>query len=410
MHSIIRPRARGITWLLTLVYFGSYLMRINFAVMIVKICADLSLPETKLGIILACLTVAYGVGQVISGFLGDRIPPIRMVTLGLMVAAVCNAAMYVPTSVPVMAVIWTINGLAHSLLWPPIIRLLSVYVTNEEYGYANVRISWGSSFGTIFLYLVCPLLLTFLHWRTIILLCAVGGACILLAWILLSRRLFDTPVREAPTISRGSSTDRKKLPPAFLLPVVLTMLAILCQGILRDGVTNWMPSYMCEAFSLPEEQAILSTIILAVFSVVSFAFFSFINERLFHDELRCAFSTFLFATLSAAALYFLNFVVSSVLLSMLLMALVVGCMHGINLMLIAFVPRRFVRYGRVSTISGVFNSCTYLGASISNVLFAAIAAAGSWSDTVLVWVIVAGVGALLCLAALPLWKRFSRDQ
>lgn len=410
MRKEIRPRARAITWMLTLVYFGSYLMRINFAVMIVKICADLSLPETDLGIVLACLTVAYGAGQIASGFLGDRIPPTRMVTLGLLVAVVCNAAMYIPSPVPVMAAIWTVNGLAHSLLWPPIIRLLSVYITDEEYGYANVRISWGSSFGTIFLYLVCPFLLSFLHWRTIILLCAAGGALILLAWVVFSRHLFDTPVREAPMLSRESVAERKKLPPSFFLPVVLTMLAILCQGILRDGVTNWMPSYMCEAFSLPEEQAILSTVILAVFSVVSFAFFSFINERVFRNELRCAFYTFLFATLSAATLYFLNFAVSSVILSMLLMALVVGCMHGINLMLIAFVPRRFVRYGRVSTVSGVFNSCTYLGASVSNVLFAAIAAAGSWSDTVLVWVIVAGIGAILCFLSLPLWRRFYRAE
>ena len=410
MRKEIRSRARGITWLLTLVYFGSYLMRINFAVMIVKICSDLALPETDLGIILACLTVAYGAGQIISGFLGDRISPTRMVTLGLFVAVICNAAMYIPAPVPVMAVVWAINGLAHAMLWPPIIRLLSVYITEEEYGYANVRISWGSSFSTIFLYLVCPLLLTFLHWRTIILLCAFGGTLILLTWAILSRRLFDTPVREAPDLSCTNVAERKKLPPTFLLPVLLTMLAILCQGILRDGVTNWMPSYMCEAFSLPEEQAILSTVILAVFSVVSFAFFSFINERLFRNELRCAFFTFLFATLSAALLYLFNFVVSSVFLSMLLMALVVGCMHGINLMLIAFVPRRFVPYGRVSTMSGVFNSCTYLGASISNILFAAIAAAGSWSDTVLVWVIVAGIGAFLCLASLPLWKRFLLDQ
>lgn len=410
MHTSIRPRARAITWLLTLVYFGSYLMRINFAVMIVKICADMALPETELGVILAGLTVAYGVGQLISGFLGDRVSPTRMVTLGLLVAVVCNVAMYFSHSIPMMAAVWTVNGLAHSLLWPPIIRLLSVYITDGEYGYANVRISWGSSFGTIFLYLACPLFLTFMHWRSVMLLCAAGGLFILLLWIAYSPRLFDTPVKAAPDATQKQATTRKKLPRSVLLPVVFIMLAILCQGILRDGVTNWMPSYMCEAFALPEEQAILSTVILAVFSVISFAFFSFVNERFFHNELRCAMTTFLFATASAAALCFLNFAFSSVFLSMLLMALVVGCMHGINLMLIAFVPRRFVPYGRVSTFSGMFNSCTYLGASISNILFAAIAAASSWSDTVLVWVIVAAVGFLLCLLALPLWHRFCRED
>ncbi|MBQ8174812.1 MAG: MFS transporter [Clostridia bacterium] len=409
MEKRICPRARAITWMLTLVYFASYLLRINFAVMIVKICSDMSLAETDLAIVLTGLTVAYGGGQLISGLLGDRLKPTFLITLGLVIAVLCNVAMFFAPTVPIMTVVWTVNGFAHSLFWPPIIRLLSTYITDAEYGYANVRISWGSSFGTIFLYLACPLLLTVMPWRTVILCCAGGGAVILVLWLVLSSRLFDTPVRETPVKKEGREA-RKPLPHSVILPVALIMLAILCQGMLRDGVTNWMPSYMSEAFGLPEEQAILSTVILAVFSVVSFAFFSFVNERLFHDELSCAATTFVAAAIASAVLFGLNFLVSSAAMSMLLMALVVGCMHGINLMLIAYVPRRFIPYNRVSTFSGMLNSCTYVGASISNICFAAIAAAKGWSATVLVWVAVAAIGALLCFAALPLWRHFYRGE
>ena len=406
----IRPRARAITWMLTLVYFASYLMRINFAVMIVKICSDMALSETDLAIVLTALTVAYGGGQLISGLLGDRIKPTLLISLGLVTAVFCNALMFFAPTVPIMTAVWAVNGFAHSLLWPPIIHLLSTYITDGEYGYANVRISWGSSFGTIFLYLACPLLLTFLHWRTVILCCACGGAAVLVLWLLLSRRLFDTPVRDVAPVAAGKREVGKPLPRSVVLPILLIMLAILCQGMLRDGVTNWMPSYMCEAFSLSEEQAILSTVILAIFSVISFAFFSFVNERLFREELACAGSAFAFATIAAALLFALNFVVSSALISMLLMALVVGCMHGVNLMLIAYVPRRFIPYNRVSTFSGMLNSCTYIGASLSNVAFAAIAAAKGWEATVLVWVAVAALGTLLCFVALPLWRRFYRGK
>ena len=169
-----RPKAVKFAWIGLLIYFASYLMRINFAVMMAKIIEDMQVEKSALAIVVTCLTVTYGAGQVISGFLGDKISPRLMVIAGLFLAAACNVALVFATSIPVMAVIWGVNGIAHSMLWPPIVRMMSTYLTEEEYGYAAVRVSWGSSFATILLYLVAPLLLNVMHWRIVILLCAVG--------------------------------------------------------------------------------------------------------------------------------------------------------------------------------------------------------------------------------------------
>ena len=153
MKNQIRKRAKVIAWMCTLVYFASYIMRINFAVMMVKICADMNADKTDLAVVVTGLTVAYGVGQVISGLIGDRVKPQNMLTAGLSLAAICNIAMFFCSSIPLMTVVWSVNGFAHSMLWPPIVRLMSAYLTDEEYGYSAVRVSWGSSFATILLYI-----------------------------------------------------------------------------------------------------------------------------------------------------------------------------------------------------------------------------------------------------------------
>lgn len=409
MKEHISSRVRRIAYLLTLVYFGSYLMRINFTVMMVRICSDMSLTKTALAVVITGLTVSYGFGQLVSGFVGDRISPAVMISSGLGIAAVCNILMCFGTGIPYMTAVWTVNGFAHAMLWPPIVRLMSTYLSEKEYSYAMVRVSWGSSFATIFLYLGCPILLNYLNWRPIIFICAVGGTLILTLWITFYKKLFSAEYR----VGESKKDDKKEadlpLPKFVFLPIVLIMLGIICQGVLRDGVTNWMPSYLLETFGLSEEQSIVSTVILAVFSIVSFGVFSFINDKIFKDEVLSASAIFVMSAVCSGVLYVANTAFSaSVPVSMILMALIVAFMHGINIMLIGHVPKRFVKHGKVATFSGVLNSCTYIGASLSTYAFASIAETKGWNATILTWIFVSAVGTVFCFLALPMWRKFRR--
>ena len=411
MKQQIRKRARVIAWMCTLVYFASYLMRINFSVMMVKICSDMQVAKTDLAIVVTGLTVAYGVGQIISGMMGDKIKPQLLLSIGLSLAATCNIVMFFCHNTTVMTAVWCVNGFAHSMLWPPIVRLMSTYLTDEEYGYSAVRVSWGSSFATILLYLICPLLLYVFHWRVIMLLCAIAGLGIMVTWTLVNPHILTEPMISSR--STGKKTESvgqgQPLPRFVYLPVALIMLGIILQGILRDGVTDWMPSYLLETFGLPEESAIIATVDLALFSVVSFAVFDLLHRKLFQNEVFCSAVIFAGAAVCAALLYLLNILSASVAISMLLMAMIVACMHGINLMLITVVPKRFVKSGKVSTYSGILNACTYVGASISIYGFAALAERFGWNFTILTWVLVSLAGLAVCLIAAPLWKKFRRE-
>ena len=410
MKSTIAPRTKKIAYFLAAVYFTSYCMRINLAVMLVKICSEMQVEKSALAIVITGLTVAYGTGQVISGFLGDRIKPRHIIPAGLSLAVLCNVGIFFSSTIPSMTLIWSINGFAHALLWPPIVRLMSTHLTAEDYSFAAVRVNQGSSIATIALYLFCPLLLGVMEWRTIMLLCAAWGAVMIVLWFVLYPRVFtktDAHVEKAE--SPATAPEQKVLPiPLYIFgAIALIMPGIMMQGMLRDGVTNWMPSFLLETFGLSEENSIVSTVILAIFTMISYSAFSALQKRFFRNEVACAAAIFGGSAIVCAALFAVNLLAPTAALvpSLILMALTVAAMHGVNLMLIAIVPRRFVVFGKVSTYSGILNASTYVGAAISTYGFAALAETFDWNFTILTWVAISLVGATLCFFAARIWQK-----
>lgn len=410
MSSKVSQSTKKIAYLLAVVYFTSYCMRVNLAVMLVKICSEMQVEKSALAIVITGLTVAYGTGQIISGFLGDRVKPRHIIPAGLALAVLCNVGIFFASTIPVMTVIWSVNGFAHALLWPPIVRLMSTHLSAEDYSFAAVRVNQGSSVATIALYLFCPLLLGVMEWRTIMLLCAAWGAVMIVLWFILYPRVFKkADVREEKADSTTPVPEQKALPvPLYIFgALAMIMPGIMMQGMLRDGVTNWMPSFLLETFGLSEENSIVSTVILAIFTMISYSAFSALQKRFFKNEVSCAAAILGGSALVCGALFLVNaFLPEAALLpSLILMALTVAAMHGVNLMLIAIVPRRFVPFGKVSTYSGILNACTYVGAAISTYGFAALAETFDWNFTILTWVAISLVGAALCFFAARIWQR-----
>lgn len=417
-HSI-SGKAKKITWLLAMVYFASYLMRKNFSVMFSAITAA-GYDEVALGVVGTALTISYGAGQIVNGILGDKIKPQSMLTCGLLLAASCNFLMSFCTSITWMAVVWFVNGFAHAMLWPPIVRLMAMHMNDVEYGYAAVRISAASSIATILLYLLSPLLLKVLEWNNVILCIGFAGVAISVAWILLNPRLFKQPVVDLPAaneeVKQEEEPQAKKavpLPHMVWLPIVLIFVGIVLQGALRDGVGDWMPTFMADAFQLDPENAIITGVVPAVFSIISFSAFDWLHRKLLRNEVNCAGAIFVGAAiLSLILLVFNRFVASgwvSAIISALLIGLLVACMHGINLMLITVVPKRFIKSGKVSTFSGLLNAATYVGAAIALPLFPALKNHFSWSVTIAVWAIISALGAAVCFIVVPMWKRFRKE-
>ena len=171
--------------------------------------------------------------------------------------------------------------------------------------------------------------------------------------------------------------------------------------MLRDGVTTWMPTYIDEVYHLGDT-AILSGVILPIFSILCISATSWLYKKI-PNPVTC--SSIMFG-IGAVASVVLVFVPSNnAVMSMILMAVLTGAMHGVNFMLICMVPPVFNKTGKVSFVSGLLNSCTYVGSAIFTYGIAVLSENAGWSFTLITWLVIAGLGAIICLLCFKPWNK-----
>ena len=399
-----------LTFLCAAVYFVSYVSRINLGAVLVEVVNGGFADKKTAALALTVCSVTYGAGQLISGYLGDKFKPQNIIFIGFFITAAMNISVGALSKGGALVILWAINGFAQALMWPPLVKILSSRLSDEAYKKAVVKVSWGSSMGTIAVYLLAPVIIKFLSVKLVFIVSGALAVCMAFIWKLVYEKY--KPFSADAIVSNGTKTDEKgNVPTAKFNGFVVTLLvsvmfAIVLQGALRDGVTNWTPSYISDMFKLDSSVSILTGVVLPVFSILSFSVTSFINRKIIKNEIVCAGAVFAIGAISATLLVLLGD--RNVILSLLLLALLVGCMHGVNLILVCMVPAKFTKFGKVSFISGLINSSTYLGAAISTYGIAIFTDEFGWTKTIILWSVVAYVGALVCILLGRKWNKFKK--
>ena len=303
--------------------------------------------------------ITYGAGQLVSGVLGDHISPKKLIFLGLSLTVLMNLCIPFCRNPYQMLVVWCFNGFAQSFLWPPLI--------------------------------------SFCGWRTVFFFSAICGIIMILVW---NRYCEDAPVISIENASIQGSSQKN----SFLSPLLLyIMLTIVLQGMLRDGVTTWMPSYISETYHLSHAAAILTGVLLPLFGLLCIQSASTLYIRKFSNPLSCAGVFFFTGTLFSLSLFCSTG--KNAAFSVFFSALLTGCMHGVNLIQVCMIPPFFKKQGNVSTVSGVLNSCTYIGSATSTYGIAVLSDRIGWSSTLLIWVLLTFAGTLICIACARPWRK-----
>jgi len=388
-----------LAFLFAVTYMISYMTRINYGAIISEMESETKISRSLLSMALTGSFITYGVGQIVSGIIGDRFSPKRLITCGLLVTTVMNLLIPLSQNAYFMLTVWCINGFAQSLMWPPMVRMMTELLSEDDYKRTAAKVSWGSNCGTIAVYLISPLLITLLGWKSVFVFSAVCGAVMMIFWNKFSP---DTKIT-------CTSSPSEKTKTYFISPIMLCIAAaIILQGMLRDGVTTWMPSYISETYNLSSSLSILTGVILPVFGILCIQAATKLYITKLKNPLVCAGAFFGLGAVSAFTLYWLTGINATV--SVLFSAILTGCMHGVNLILICMIPPFFKSRGNVSTVSGVLNSCTYIGSAVSTYGIAVLSENVGWSFTLLIWLIIAAVGAVLCFASAKPWIKYNRSR
>lgn len=390
-----------------MVYFSSYVTRINFGAVVVEFIRAEGVDKSAASVIPTVLFVTYGAGQLLSGYLGDRISPVKLIFVGLLVAAFANLTLpLVSPNILVMAVVWGINGLAQAFMWPPLVKILTGALTASDYARIVPSVSVSSGSATVAIYLFAPVIIGVSGWKLVFVITAGVAVAAAVAWLLISGRLLrnvDFGMVSGKPRKAEKPEEKTELDKALwkLLPIAL--LAICVQGMLRDGISTWMPTFMSETFQMESTVSILTGVALPVMHMLV----SLITYRVLMAMKRDVFAAIaaFFALATVLALSLRLFGTGTMVMALVLMALLNGAVHGINSLQTCYLPSTFSNKGNMSFLAGFLNSATYVGSALSTYLFAVISEKHGWNATIISWIVFAAVGLLLTVSCIMTLRR-----
>ena len=92
-------------WLCAITYIIALFGRMSYSAVMVALIANGSMDEAQAGLIGTALFVVYGVSQIFSGLIGDRISPKKMIFVGLIGSGILNLIMGLTGQYAVMLVV-----------------------------------------------------------------------------------------------------------------------------------------------------------------------------------------------------------------------------------------------------------------------------------------------------------------
>lgn len=399
-----RLNAKALAALGFLVYFSSYVTRYNYKTIIEAFVSSEGVLKSAASLPVTFSFLSYGIGQLISGYVGDRVSPHKLILAGLLSSSAINLLMTTNTNIVFMCVLWTLNGLAQSFIWPPLIKILSGSMTRDDYNKAVVIVNAAGSVGTVFVHIAAPALIAIGGWRAVFVFSAVIGVLSVVMFRFFTRKV---EIQTLPDEIVNKEGKEVKLGPLILASgLVFICFTIMLQGLLRDGIDTWTPSFLTQAYNIDASFAIFLSTTVPIFSIVSIKITSEINRRFVKNELTLSIILFLISSVCTA----LTTAINSMVVSVILLSLATGCMHGVNLMLVCQIPGRFAKYGKASLISGSMNFFTYVGSAASMWGLAKITESFGWTTAFLICSGIAVIGITLCLIAQKKWCLFSLEN
>lgn len=385
-------------------YFITYLGRLNFSSAIPAMIEAGVLNKSSAGLISTLFFAFYGGGQFINGYLGDRVSPRIMISVGLFLSAIANMLMGSVTSPIVMAIIWAVNGYAQAMIWPPIVYSFAHMLDKRTMVKCSINITSTIACGTLVAYLMSAVTIKFIGYNAPFFAAAIIMAIMSVVWYIGFGRVEKAYQRDGEYIVEEENKKGDKKPvdkkiSAFKLLLAsgtaVVVIPVMIHGILKDGVTNWVPTLISESFNTTATVSILATLILPVINLVGAYAAHYINNKYIKDVKVTSGLFFMLSFLSIVVLAIWG--KYSIVLSVCMLAITTSSMLAVNTMLINVLPLSFARYGKTATISGIFNALAYVGTALSTYVIGYMADKFGWEVAIISWAVLAIVAALLML-------------
>lgn len=194
----------------------------------------------------------------------------------------------------------------------------------------------------------------------------------------------------------GNEKGRVSLP-ALVLGSGLAgiLLPVMIHGVLKDGITQWVPTYIYDCFDVTSSFSVLVTMILPPINLTGAYMARYAGRNHPDEEVRTSVIFFGGALLSLVLLVL--FGKYNVFLAVLLFAVITASMMAVNTLYVNMVPLHFEKQGRVAAVSGLLNSVAYIGSARSTFTIGIMVEKAGWVATMGSWVGITAAAFVICV-------------
>ena len=350
--------------------------------------------EAYIGSASSLFFMFYAVGQLINGWIGDRIKAKWMITGGLVFAAIASVVFpYLETQLTLAMLLYALSGFFLSMIYAPMTKFIA---ENTEPIHAE-RCTVGLAFASFFGSPAAGILATLFIWESVFVVSSLAmivmAVMTVLCFTVFERRgMVHYTARVRGERSKGSVKE------LFSRQIVKYSLVSILTGIIRTSVVFWLPTYIVQYLHFSETQGTaIFTVCSLVISLTTFIAM-FIYGRLGRDMDK----TVLIMFIATAAFFLLTYFVPYPIFNIAFLVLAIMAANGAATILWSVYCLRLRDTGLVSSVTGYLDFLSYMAAAIANIIFANAVTAIGWGNLLLVWV---GLGVLGIIIGLPFKKR-----
>ncbi len=389
----ISQKARNAIFLGTLCsvsYLAVYIARNIIGAVTPKMIED-GISFDYIGQVSAVYLIAYAIGQLINGTIGDWIKAKYMVAFGLMSAGVANfvfAGLAGRTDLALVAYAWT--GFSLSMIYGPITKVVA---ESTELKYAT-RCSLGYTFASFFGTPAAGLLATFLSWQATFRVSSIA----LIVMAIVSFTFFTLFERRGIVQYRGHVKEGEKPKKDYrgLLKRHIVKFACIAMitGIIRTSLVQVLSAYFCEYLNYSAERATATLSVTSFITCFTTFVAVFVYERLGRNMHLSPLIFFSFSAMCFGALYFVPS--DYPILNIVVMVMAIMSSGASATMLYSVYCPSLRDTGLVSGITGFLDFLSYLAAALASLVIPKIVTAMGWRNTLLIALALMIFGVVVC--------------
>jgi len=412
----LQIRTMLLCWIVyAVIYFG----RLNLSVALPELQNLLGVSKAEIGLLGTLFFWFYAIGQLFGGILGDKVSVRKLIFIGLFFSGFCNLLFSFSHNLFWMAVLWAFNGVFQSLIWSPLVKTIVRWVEPIRRNNSMIFVSTSMVGGFI---LAWGLLGIWVGKNTVSMLFLVPALTMLataVIWFLFMRNrpkdfgivvdwaekeakqeldrtytedILDNTVIQYKTASSEVDTQPSIFKIAAASHLWLIIIACFAQGIVRDGITLWAPTFFLETQAMEKGVLTASLLFLPFMNFIGILLAGWLSERLGN---RVESSTAILF-LSAMALLGCLFIFgrNNGTTAVILLGLSSGMMYGVNTLLVGVIPLQFEHYGRAASMAGLFNFLAYVASGFASAFTGLLVDLSGWQGVLGTWALLAGIGTL----------------